>query len=114
MMMKDKNYPCEGKLRNKIDEFYKLCDRFELIYPDIEESRNDFEFTSPSVVKLTEDADIPHVFGHFLCEYHYIEPDVVADIVKKLVINHNEPQTVLEKTKLQFEEEINHNMGLYR
>ena len=112
--MVDKNYPCEGKLRNKIDEFYKLCDRFELTYPDIEESRNDFEFTSPSVVKLTEDADIPHVFGHFLCEYHYIEPDVVADIVKKLVINHNEPQTVLEKTKLQFEEEINHNMGLYR
>ena len=83
--MENKSYPCEGKLRNKIDEFYKLCDRFELIYPDIEQSEDKFDFTSPSVVRLTEDADIPHVFGHFLCEYHYIEPDVVADAIKSLV-----------------------------
>ena len=85
--MENKSYPCEGKLRNKIDEFYKLCDRFELIYPDIEQSRDEFEFTSPSVVRLTESADIPHVFGHFLCEYHYIEPDAVADVIKSLVNN---------------------------
>ena len=83
--MENKNYPCEGRLRNKIYEFYKLCDRFELIYPDIEQSEDKFDFTSPSVVRLTEDADIPHVFGHFLCEYHYIEPDVVANVIKGLV-----------------------------
>ena len=47
--------------------------------------RDRFEYTSPSVVRLTEDADVPHVFGHFLCEYHYIEPDVVADVIKDLV-----------------------------
>ncbi len=81
----ESDYPCEGKLRNKIGEFYGLCDRFELIYPDIEQSKDEFEYTSPSVVRLTEDADIPHVFGHFLCEYHYIEPDVVANVIKSLV-----------------------------
>jgi hypothetical protein len=85
--MENKNYPCEGKLRNKIDEFYKLCDRFELTYPDIEQSRDSdcMNVTTPSVVRLTEDADIPHVFGYFLCEYYYIEPDVVADVIKSLV-----------------------------
>ena len=72
-------------MRINIYEFYKLCDRFELFYPDIEQSEDKFDFTSPSVVRLTEDADIPHVFGHFLCEYHYIEPDVVADAIKSLV-----------------------------
>ena len=97
MMMKDKNYPCEGKLKNKIDEFYKLCDRFGLTYPDIEQSKDSdcMNITTPSVVRLTEDADIPHVFGHFLCEYHYIEPDVIADVIAKM-INESNTKPVLD------------------
>ena len=89
--MENKNYPCEGKLRNKIDEFYKLCDRFELTYPDIEQSRDSdcMNVTTPSVVRLTEDADIQHVFGHFMCEYHYIEPDVIADVIAKMINESN-------------------------
>ena len=110
--MKNENYPCEGKLRNKIDEFYKLCDRFELTYPDIEQSRDNdcMNVTTPSVVRLTEDADIPHVFGHFLCEYHYIEPDVVADVISKM-INDSNRITVLDDP---VQEAFQHNIGLYR
>ena len=95
--MKDKNYPCEGKLKNKIDEFYKLCDRFGLTYPDIEQSKDSdcMNITTPSVVRLTEDADIQHVFGHFMCEYHYIEPDVIADVIAKM-INESNTKPVLD------------------
>ena len=95
--MKDKNYPCEGKLKNKIDEFYKLCDRFGLTYPDIEQSKDSdcMNVTTPSVVRLTEDADIQHVFGHFMCEYHYIEPDVIADVIAKM-INESNTKPVLD------------------
>ena len=100
----------DSKLRQKIEEFYKLCDRFELVYPDIEKSKGDMEFTSPSVVRLTEDADIPHVFGHFLCEYHYIEPDVVADVISKM-LNDSNSRTVLDDP---IEEAFQHNLGLYR
>ena len=95
--MKDKNYPCEGKLKNKIDEFYKLCDRFGLTYPDIEQSKDSdcMNITTPSVVRLTEDADIQRVFGHFMCEYHYIEPDVIADVIAKM-INESNTKPVLD------------------
>ena len=110
MAEKGKDYPCEGKLRQKIEEFYRLCDRFKLTYPDIEQSKGDMEFTSPGVVRLTEDADIPHVFGHFLCEYHYIEPDVVADVISKM-INDSNRITVLDDP---VQEAFQHNLGLYR
>ena len=107
-----KDYPCEGKLRQKIEEFYRLCDRFKLTYPDIEQSKDGdiMTFTSPGVVRLTEDADIPHVFGHFLCEYHYIEPDVVADVISKM-INDSNSRTVLDDP---VQEAFQHNLGLYR
>ena len=105
--MKDKNYPCEGKLKNKIDEFYKLCDRFGLTYPDIEQSKDSdcMNVTTPSVVRLTEDADIQHVFGHFMCEYHYIEPDVIADVIAKM-INESNTKPVLDDPVEEFFEPL--------
>ena len=98
------------KFVTKLKEFYGYCDAFDMTYPDVFKTKGD-DYTSATEVGITGDSDIPHAFGHFLCDYHVVEPDVVADIIKKLVLNHKD---VLEKTKLQFEEEINYNMGLYR
>ena len=98
------------KFITKLKEFYGYCDAFDMTYPDVFKTKGD-DYTSATEVGITGDSDIPHAFGHFLCDYHVVDPDVVADIIKKLVLNHKD---VLEKTKLQFEEEINYNMGLYR
>ena len=98
------------KFVTKLKEFYGYCDAFDMTYPDVFKTKGD-DYTSATEVGITGDSDIPHAFGHFLCDYHVVDPDVVADIIKKLVLNHKD---VLEKTKLQFEEEINYNMGLYR
>jgi len=100
----------DSKLRQKIEEFYRLCDRFELVYPDIEESKGDMEFTSPSVVRLTEDADIPHLFGHYLCDYHTIEPDVVADVISTMVNESNTKPLKMDPVQEAFQR----NLGLYR
>ena len=43
-------------------------------------------YTSPELVLLNEDADVEHVFGHWLCDYHSIEPEIVADVVKSLLL----------------------------
>ena len=100
----------DSKLRQKIEEFYRLCDRFELVYPDIEKSKGDMEFTSPSVVRLTEDTDIPHLFGHYLCDYHTIEPDVVADVISTMVNESNTKPLKMDPVQEAFQR----NLGLYR
>ena len=103
-----------SNVKQKIKEFYKLCDKFNLVYPDVEKSEDGMEFTSPSTVRITENADVSHVFGHYLCEYHTIEPDVVANIVSRLIVSNTLPifRTVTKPIGKQ-EEAIHWNMGLY-
>ena len=110
MVAKDKNYPCEGRLKQKIEEFYKLCDRFNLVYPDIEQSEGNQKFTSPNIVRITEDVDIENVFGHFMCEYYYIEPDVIATAIAKMINESNIKPIEMDPVKAAFQ----HNLGLYR
>ncbi len=73
------------EFRMRVELFSKYCEEFGLIIPDFEESEDGSEHTSPSLVTMTDDADVTHVFGHYLCDYHTIEPDVVADVIKSLV-----------------------------
>ena len=104
-----------SNVKQKIKEFYKLCDRFGIIYPDIEESKGNQTFTSPDRVRITKDADVSHVFGHYLCEYHIIEPDVVANVVSELIKSNTLPifRTVTKPIG-KHEEDLQWNMGLYR
>jgi len=96
----------------KLQEFYGYCDVFDLSYPDIFKTKGD-NYTSATEVGITGDTDIPHVFGHFLCDYHVVEPDVVANIVKKLILGY-EKKTKIKKQRSEFEEELQYNMGLYK
>ena len=100
------------KFVTKLKEFYGYCDAFDMTYPDVFKTKGD-NYTSATEVGITGDSDIPHVFGHFLCEYHVIEPDVVVDIVKKLALFY-EKHINTKKQQLKFEKEVQYNMGLYR
>ena len=74
------------KFRKKLEQFSNLCDQVGIPLPEIEESHVvGSEYTEPNLVKMTAEADVEHLFGHYLCEYHAIEPDVVADIIKNLL-----------------------------
>ena len=96
------------KFVSKLKDFYECCDVFDLAYPDVFKTKGD-DYTSATEVGITGDSDIPYVFVNFLCDYYVIEPDVVADVVKKLFLNYK-----LEKQQLKFEKEVQYNMGLYR
>ena len=85
----------------KEEEFYNLCDMFNLTYPDVAKTENG-DYTSHAIVKFSEKTNIPHLFGHFIADYHTMEPDRVADIVADLIKNK-----ITEKT-------TNYNMGLYK
>ena len=74
------------KFRKKVEQFSNLCEQVSIPLPDIEESHVvGSEYTEPNLVRMTAEADVEHLFGHYLCEYHAIEPDVVADIIKQLL-----------------------------
>ena len=74
------------KFRKKVEQFSNLCEQVNIPIPEIEESHVvGSEYTEPNLVKMTAEADVEHLFGHYLCEYHAIEPDVVADIIKNLL-----------------------------
>ncbi len=80
--------------REKINLFSKYCDMFDIPIPDFAKAEDGFEYTSPNLVMMTDNADIPHVFGHYMCDYHTIEPDRVAEVIKDLVNDfiHANPQ----------------------
>ena len=96
------------KFITKLQEFYEYCDLFDLAYPDIFKTKGD-DYTSATEVGITGDSDVPHVFGHFLCDYHLIEPDVVAEIVKKMIVRHKQM-----KVDSHNEKATQYNMGLNR
>ena len=74
------------KFRKKVEHFSNLCGQVNIPLPDILESHVvGSEYTEPNLVRMTAEADVEHLFGHYLCEYHAIEPDVVADIIKNLL-----------------------------
>ena len=74
------------KFRKKVEQFSNLCEQVNIPLPDIEESHVvGSEYTEPNLVRMTAEADVEHLFGHYLCEYHAIEPDVAADIIKQLL-----------------------------
>ena len=75
------------KFRKKVEHFSNLCDQVSIPLPEIVESKDGdcMNVTTPSMVMMTAEADVEHLFGHYLCEYHAIEPDVVADIIKQLL-----------------------------
>ena len=74
------------KFRKKVEHFSNLCDQVSIAIPDIEESHVvGSEYVEPNLVRMTAEADVEHLFGHYLCAYHAIEPDVVADIIKNLL-----------------------------
>ena len=74
------------KFRKKVEHFSNLCDQVSIPLPDIEESHVvGSEYTEPNLVRMTAEANVEHLFGHYLCEYHAIEPDVAADIIKQLL-----------------------------
>ena len=74
------------KFRKKVEHFSNLCGQVNIPLPDILESHVvGSEHTVPNLVRMTAEADVEHLFGHYLCEYHAIEPDVVADIIKQLL-----------------------------
>ena len=74
------------KFRKKLEHFSNLCDQVNIPLPDIEESHVvGSEYTEPNLVRMTAEADVEQMFGHYLCEYHAIEPDVVAGIIKQLL-----------------------------
>ena len=74
------------KFRKKLEQFSNLCEQVNIPIPEIEESHVvGSEYTEPNLVRMTAEADVEHLFGNYLCEYHAIEPDVVADIIKNLL-----------------------------
>ena len=75
------------KFRKKVEHFSNLCDQVSIPLPEIVESKDGdcMNVTTSSMVMMTAGADVEHLFGHYLCEYHAIEPDVVADIIKQLL-----------------------------
>ncbi|MDP6583614.1 MAG: hypothetical protein QF535_03080 [Anaerolineales bacterium] len=74
------------KFRKKLEQFSNLCEQVNIPIPEIEESHVvGSEYTEPNLVRMTAEADVEHLFGHYLCEYHAIEPVVVADIIKNLL-----------------------------
>ena len=81
------------KFRKKLEHFSNLCDQVNIPLPDIEESHVvGSEYTEPNLVKMTAEADVEQLFGHYLCSYHAIEPDVVADIIKQLLYASEQSQ----------------------
>ena len=85
----------------KEEEFYTLCDMFNLTYPDVAKT-DDGDYTSHIIVKFRDETNIPQLFGHFLADYYTMEPDRVAIIIADLVAH--------KKADIA----IKHNMGLYR
>ena len=74
------------KFRKKVEQFSNLCDQVGIPLPDITENHVvGSEYTEPNHVRMSVEADVEHLFGHYLCQYHAIEPDVVADIIKQLL-----------------------------
>ena len=81
------------KFRKKLEQFSNLCEQVNIPIPEIEESHVvGSEYTEPNLVRMTAEADVEHLFGHYLCEYHAIEPDVVADIIKNLLYSSEQGQ----------------------
>ena len=74
-----------------LKNFRLLCERFNIPVPEMELSNGNEEFTSIKKVCLTEDADIYHVFGHYLANLHQDKPDIVADIIKEFMIYYLGP-----------------------
>ena len=93
-----------------VKEFFEYCDLVGVTYPDVYFTNGEC-YTSASEVGIAEnqDVDIPHLFGHFLCDYHAVEPDVVAEIVKKMIVRHKQM-----KVDSHNEKATQYNMGLYR
>ena len=85
----------------KEEEFYNLCDMFNLTYPDVSKTEGD-NFTSYIEVKFNEETDVMNLFSHFLVDYHRMEPDRIANIIADLVTH--------KKSDIS----IKHNLGLYR
>ena len=74
------------KFRKKVEHFSNLCDQVSIAIPDIIENHVvGSEYTEPNLVKMSAEADVELLFGHYLCSYHAIEPDVVAEIIKNLL-----------------------------
>ena len=80
--------PLTASGMEKVEKFSSYCDRFGLVHPHFADPVGDdgSHYTSPELVLLNEDADVEHVFGHWLCDYHNIEPEIVADVVKSLLL----------------------------
>jgi|TARA_Y100000310_G_C20249815_1_gene608556 hypothetical protein len=85
----------------KEEEFYVLCDMFNLTYPDVSKTEGD-NLTTHYEVKFNEETDVMNLFSHFLVDYHTMEPDRIADIISDLV-SHKKADIA-----------VKHNMGLYR
>jgi len=74
------------KFRKKVEQFSNLCEQFNITIPDIVENHVvGSEYTEPNLVRMSAESDVEQLFGHYLCEYHAIEPDVVAGIIKQLL-----------------------------
>ena len=74
-----------------LKRFSELCTRFNIPIPELELSNGNEEITSAKKVCLTEDADIYHVFGHYLADLHQEKPDLVADTIKEFMIYYLGP-----------------------
>lgn len=66
------------------DDFTNLCKTLKVPVPKLIYSNKEC-MTSKDTVKLTNDADPRHVFGHYLADLHDSEPDMVADVIGKLL-----------------------------
>ena len=74
------------KFRKKVEQFSNLCEQVNITIPDIVENHVvGSEYTEPNLVRMSAESDVEQLFGHYLCSYHAIEPDVVADIIKNLL-----------------------------
>ena len=57
------------KFRKKVEQFSRLCDQVEIPLPDITENHVvGSEYTEPNHVRMSAEADVEHLFGHYLCE----------------------------------------------
>ncbi len=67
------------------EEFTNICTTLKVPVPKLEYSDNGECMTSKELVKMTNDADPQHVFGHYLSILHEAEPDLVADVIGSLL-----------------------------
>ena len=103
--MKNKRGVIMSSFEERCKEFFTLCDIVKIGYPTVEKSKDGSDYTEPDLVRMTENSHTLHVFSHYLCDYHTIEPDVVANILSELITYKN--TGILEESQRQ------HNLGLY-